>query len=103
MQKKLIKSLVLACFLGKTTNANLLESVPALISQISGVPMSPKHHKHGSVVADIMDQDIGVEIDKEIGVDENKEELSKGYMDWVAENKTEPTAHGQKGHVEWNA
>ena len=65
--------------------------------------MSPKHHNHGSVVADIMDQDIGVEIDKEIGVDENKEELSKGYMDWVAENKTDPTAHGQKSHVEWNA
>ena len=63
MQKTFIKSFVLACFLGKTTNANLLESVPALISHLSGVRMSPKHHKHGSVVADIMDQDIGVEID----------------------------------------
>lgn len=94
MQKKIIYSFVLACFLGKTTNANLLESVPALISQLSGIPMSSKHHKHGSVVADIMDQDVGVEIDKELGVDENKEELSKGYMDWVAENKTNPTAHG---------
>lgn len=33
--------------------------------------------------------------------DLNDENLSNGYFDWIIENKQDPKAHGQKGHIEW--